>query len=117
MNRARTLPYLTLSLLLALGGGCNCGAPPGAEDGGLGGGAGGGTMDAGGGSGGGGGGGGGGGSVGGGPGPDVIEFSSASGRVTSTGGLTADVQLGVVPASRRAAGGPFVLEGSAVLSP
>ena len=102
---------LLCAALAVVGAGCNCGGPPIGEDGGAGGG--GGT---------GGGTGGGGGQVGGGGGATgvlapIIEFSAAAGRVGGATGLSADVQLGVIPARLRASGGPFVLEGSAVLLP
>jgi hypothetical protein len=108
-------------LLAALGlsaAGCNCGIEPvgndaGATGGGMTGGGGGATGGGGGTTGGGGMTGGGGGA----PGPNVVEFASASGRVGQASGLSGDVQLGVAPARLRASGGTLTLEGSAVLQP
>jgi hypothetical protein len=105
-----------LTVLAVTGAGCNCGGPPTAEDAGTGGGGGGGAFGGGGGGAFGGGGGafGGGGGATGGP---VIEFSAAAGHVSGSSGLSAEVQVGVVPARQRASGGALVLEGSAVLLP
>ncbi|MDP1827476.1 MAG: hypothetical protein Q8L48_29670 [Archangium sp.] len=97
--------------------------PPTGDDGGTGGGGGGTTGGGGGTTGGGGGGltGGGGGTTGGGGGttasPNVLEFSSAAGRVAQPNGVTADVQFAVTPTRVRASGGTISLEGSAVLQP
>ena len=129
-----TRAVLLLAAVILGGAGCNCGTPPSGDDGGTGGGnatgggnstgGGGETTGGGGGTTGGGGGGttgGGGGTTGGGGGttaaPNLIEFSSAAGRVGQPNGLTADVQLGLSPTRLRASGGTLSLEGSAVLQP